>query len=110
MGPGSVIVDMAAEQGGNCELSKAGEEIQHGGVLVVGTRDIASTMPVHASFLYARNIAELLALLAKDGAFVLDLTDEILDGACVTHAGEVRHEPTRALIAESDAARKEAGH
>jgi NAD(P) transhydrogenase subunit alpha len=108
MAPGSVVVDLAAEQGGNCELSRAGEEILHGGVLVVGTRDITSTMPVHASFLYARNVAELLALLTKDGAFALDFSDEIVAGACVTHAGEIRHEPTRLLIAEGEEARKEA--
>jgi NAD(P) transhydrogenase subunit alpha len=66
-------------------------------------------MPVHASFLYARNVAELLALLSKEGAFTLDFSDEIVDGTCVTHAGEVRHQPTRQLLDEGEAARKEAG-
>jgi NAD(P) transhydrogenase subunit alpha len=98
MAPGTVVVDMAAEYGGNCELSQPGEEILHGGVLVVGTRDIASTMPVHASFLYARNIAELLGLLTKEGALSLDFDDEIVAGCCVTHAGEIRHEPTRQAV------------
>ncbi len=98
MAPGSVIVDLAAEMGGNCELSKPGEEILHGGVLIVGTRDLPSTMPVHASFLYSRNVAELLGLLAKDGAFAPDFDDEIVAGCCVTHAGEVRHAPTLELL------------
>jgi NAD(P) transhydrogenase subunit alpha len=98
MAPGSVIVDLAAEMGGNCELSKAGEEVLHQGVLVVGTQDLPSTMPVHASFLYARNVSELLTLLSKEGAFAPDFEDEIVAGACVTHAGEVRHAPTLELL------------
>jgi H+-translocating NAD(P) transhydrogenase subunit alpha len=101
MAPGSVIVDMAAEMGGNCELSRPGEEILHHGVLVVGTKDIASSMPVHASFLYSRNVAELLTLLSKDGSLSLDFEDEIVAGCCVTHAGEIRHEPTRELVEAS---------
>jgi NAD(P) transhydrogenase subunit alpha len=101
MAPGSVIVDLAAEMGGNCELSQPGEEILHHGVLVVGTKDIASSMPVHASFLYSRNVAELLALLSKDGSLSLDFEDEIVAGCCVTHAGEIRHEPTRELVEAS---------
>jgi NAD(P) transhydrogenase subunit alpha len=98
MGPGTVIVDLAAESGGNCELSRAGEEVLHGGVLVIGVKNLPSSMPVHASFLYARNVAELVGLLSHDGAFTPDFEDEIVAGTCVTHAGEIRHAPTRELI------------
>lgn len=106
MRPGSVIVDLAAETGGNCELTIAGEELTHGGVLVYGARDIASSMPDHASKLYARNVSELLLLLHKgrtadapaDSPLVPDFDDEIVAGSCVTYAGQIRHEPTAALL------------
>jgi H+-translocating NAD(P) transhydrogenase subunit alpha len=98
MGPGTVIVDLAAESGGNCELSRAGEEVLHDGVLVVGVKNLPSSMPVHASFLYSRNVAELVGLMSHDGAFTPDFEDEIVAASCVTHAGEVRHGPTRELI------------
>jgi NAD(P) transhydrogenase subunit alpha len=106
MRPGAVIVDLAAESGGNCELSVAGEEIVHGNVLVYGARDIASSMPDHASKLFARNVSELLLLLHKgqpaDAAagspLVPDFDDEIVAGSCVTYAGHIRHEPTAALL------------
>ncbi|MEJ7726527.1 MAG: NAD(P) transhydrogenase subunit alpha [Actinomycetes bacterium] len=108
MRPGAVVVDLAAETGGNCELSVAGEEIMHGGVLVHGARDIASSMPDHASRLYARNVSELLLLLhggAADGTaaappLVPDFGDEVVAGCCVTYGGAVRHEPTAALLAD----------
>jgi NAD(P) transhydrogenase subunit alpha len=98
MAPGSVIVDLAAESGGNCELSKPGEEIDVDGVIVHGVRNLPSSMPFHASFLYSRNIAELLGILVHDGAFAPDFDDEIIAGTCVTFAGEVRNEPTRKLL------------
>ncbi|HEV2590531.1 MAG TPA: Re/Si-specific NAD(P)(+) transhydrogenase subunit alpha [Gaiellaceae bacterium] len=84
MRPGSVIVDLAAETGGNCELTKPGEEIVESGVTIVGTTNLPSTMPTHASQLLSRNMASLLGLLVKDGALVLDWDDEIVSGACVT--------------------------
>jgi len=90
MRPGSVIVDLAAESGGNCELSRPGEEIRHHDVLVWGARNIWSDMPAHASKLYANNVAALLLLMTKDGDVSPDLDDEVLAGCCVTHAGEVR--------------------
>ena len=89
MRPGSVIVDLAAETGGNVELTRAGEIIQVGGVTIDGTRNLPSTMPVHASQLYSKNVSTLLLLLVKDGALKLDFTDEIVKGACVTHNGEI---------------------
>jgi NAD(P) transhydrogenase subunit alpha len=92
MPPGSVIVDLAAETGGNCELTVAGETLVHRAVSVVGPRNLPSEMPMHASALYARNLVNLLALLVKDGELVLDFDDEIVAGCCVTHAGEIRVE------------------
>jgi proton-translocating NAD(P)+ transhydrogenase subunit alpha len=86
MRPGSVIVDLAADAGGNCELTQPGEEIDHGGVGIVGFTNLASTMPAHASQLYARNVAALLQYLAPDGTLVLDWEDEITAGTCVTRA------------------------
>ena len=84
MRPGSVIVDLAAETGGNCELTRPGEEIVAGGVTIVGTTNVPSTMPTHASQLLSRNMSSLLELLERDGALVLDWDDEIVAGACVT--------------------------
>jgi NAD(P) transhydrogenase subunit alpha len=98
MAPGSVVVDLAAESGGNCAASVAGQEVWVGEVLVHGARNMPSGMPVHASKLYARNVANLLMMMAEDGVVEPDLTDEVLSGCCLTHAGEVRHEPTRGLL------------
>ncbi len=92
MRPGSVIVDLAAETGGNVELTKAGEDVDVGGVTIIGARNVPSTMPLHASQLYARNVANLLLHLVKDGAIKLDFADEITKGACVTHGGEIVNE------------------
>ena len=83
MRPGSVIVDLAAEAGGNCELTEPGEEVVRGGVTIVGFTDLASRMPYHASQLYARNVMALLLHLAPDGELALDFDDEITAGACV---------------------------
>ena len=98
MRAGSVVVDLAAESGGNCELSEPGKDVDANGVTVYGASNLASTMATHASFLYARNIAELLGLFAVDGAFKPDFDDEIIAGTCVTFGGEVHHEPTRLLL------------
>ena len=84
MRPGSVIVDLAAEAGGNCELTEPGEEVERGGVTIVGFTDLASQMPYHASQLYARNVTALLLHLAPEGELALDFDDEITAGACVT--------------------------
>jgi len=84
MRPGSVIVDLAAETGGNCELTRPGEEIAENGVTIVGFTNLPSTMPTHASQLYARNVAALLTHLAPEGELKLDFEDEITKGACVT--------------------------
>jgi proton-translocating NAD(P)+ transhydrogenase subunit alpha len=84
MRPGSVIVDLAAETGGNCELTQPGEEIAVGGVTIVGTTNMPSTMPTHASQLLSRNVAALLGVLVHDGALSLDWDDEIVAATCVT--------------------------
>jgi H+-translocating NAD(P) transhydrogenase subunit alpha len=83
MHAGSVIVDLAAEAGGNCELTEAGTEIEHGGVTIIGFTDLPSRMPAHASQLYARNVSALLQHLAPGGTLTLDFDDEITAGACV---------------------------
>ncbi len=84
MRPGSVIVDLAAETGGNCELTQPGEVVARDGVTIVGLLNLPSTMPFHASQLYARNVSSLLQHLAPDGQLALDWDDEITAGACVT--------------------------
>jgi NAD(P) transhydrogenase subunit alpha len=84
MRPGSVIVDLAAETGGNCELTQPGREVEDGGVTIVGLTNLPSLMPTHASQLLSRNIASLLGLIVKDGELALDWDDEIVAGACVT--------------------------
>ena len=95
---GSVIVDMAAESGGNCEVTRPGQVLEVDGVWVDGTTNIPSTVALHASQLYARNISNLLHLLVVDGGLKLDFEDEIIKGCCVTHAGQVVNERARQLI------------
>jgi NAD(P) transhydrogenase subunit alpha len=84
MRPGSVIVDLAAESGGNCELTQPGSEIVENGVTIVGTTNIPSSMPTHASQLLSRNVASLVGLFVRDGELVIDWDDEIVSGSCVT--------------------------
>ena len=86
---GSVVVDLAAEAGGNCELTEPGEEVVREGVTIVGPTNLPSTMPFHASQLYARNVFALLHHLAPEGTLALDWEDEITAGACVTRKQEV---------------------
>jgi proton-translocating NAD(P)+ transhydrogenase subunit alpha len=96
MKPGSVIVDLAAETGGNVEGTEAGKTVVVSGVTIIGTLNIPSTMPFHASQMYSRNIASLLALmLKKDGTFDLDMTDEVVKGTVITQGGNVVHEATQ---------------
>jgi len=89
MRPGSVVVDLAAEAGGNCELTEPGEEVVREGVTIVGLTNLPSSMPFHASQLYSRNVSALLHHLAPEGKLVLDWDDEITAGACVTRQQEV---------------------
>ena len=103
MAEGSVIVDLAADGGGNCELSEPGKEVERAGVVVYGMTNPPSAMPTHASFLFSRNVANFLGLLVTDGKLEPDFDDEIIAGACVVRAGEVVHEPTRELLAKEGA-------
>jgi NAD(P) transhydrogenase subunit alpha len=89
MRPGSVIVDLAAEAGGNAELTKPDEEVSHDGVTILGPTNLPSSMPYHASQLYARNVSALVQHLAPEGELALDFEDEITSGACVTRKEEV---------------------
>jgi H+-translocating NAD(P) transhydrogenase subunit alpha len=99
MRPGSVIVDLAAETGGNAELTKPGEVITTtNGVTIVGPLNLPATMPSDASRLYARNIFTLLGILIKDGALALNFDDEIVKGTTLTHGGKVVHGPTLAAL------------
>lgn len=92
---GSVIVDMAAETGGNCEVTKAGKDVDHKGVLVIGPKNLPSTVAVHTSEMYTRNLANLLTLMVEDGAIHLNWDDEVIAETCLTHDGAVKHAPTR---------------
>ncbi|MEK7285611.1 MAG: Re/Si-specific NAD(P)(+) transhydrogenase subunit alpha [Chloroflexota bacterium] len=99
MRPGSVIVDLAAETGGNCELTEPGRVIERDGVTIIGTTNLPSTMPYHASQMYSRNIASLLALFLKDGRLAFDWNDDVIKGTVITNDGRVVHEGTRKLLA-----------
>jgi NAD(P) transhydrogenase subunit alpha len=94
MRPGSVIVDLAAEQGGNCELTQANQEVVEHRVTIIGHTNLPSTMSHDASTLYARNVAELALLVLKGGKLNVDLNDEIIKGALLTHNGQIVHGPT----------------
>ncbi len=101
MSEGAVIIDMAADSGGNCELSVAGDVVVTHGVTIVGLSNPPAAMPTHASFLYARNIANFLALLVKDGELDPDFEDEIVAGTCVVRNGEVVHGPTAEALGQN---------
>jgi NAD(P) transhydrogenase subunit alpha len=90
MKPGSVIVDLAAETGGNCELTQGGSEIVRNGVAILGPLNLPSTMPINASQMYAKNLSAFLGHIVQDGKLRLDFEDQIIRDTCVTHAGEVR--------------------
>lgn len=98
MAPGSVIVDLAAEQGGNCELTKAGQTVVRNHVKIIGPVNVPSGMPLHASQLYAKNLLALLKLMVKDGAVTLDFSDEIIEQTTVTHAGDWKSPTIKSLL------------
>jgi NAD(P) transhydrogenase subunit alpha len=98
MKPGSVIVDLAAERGGNCELTRCDETVEEHGVTIVGPSNLPSSIPVHASQMYARNIQTLVNHFVKDGSWTLDMEDEITAGCVVTTGGEVVHPRIRELM------------
>jgi NAD(P) transhydrogenase subunit alpha len=99
MKPGAVIVDIAAETGGNTELTVAGEDVMYNNVLIHGAVNLPSTMPEHASEMYSKNLENLLALMVNDeGELALNWEDEVVSGACLTHGGEIKHAPSKQLI------------
>ena len=98
MKPGAVVVDMAAETGGNVEGTVAGEKVWINDVLVIGPVNIPSRMPVHASEMYAKNLFNFISPFIQDGALALDWEDEVMAGACLTHAGEVRHAGVKQVL------------
>lgn len=99
MKPGAVILDLAAESGGNCAVTRPGERIEHHGVTVYGPVNVPSMLPVHASAMYSKNIQNFMGLLqGEGGALQLDWADEILASSVVTHEGEIRHAATRERI------------
>ncbi|HEV2523049.1 MAG TPA: Re/Si-specific NAD(P)(+) transhydrogenase subunit alpha [Candidatus Acidoferrales bacterium] len=98
MKSGSVIVDLAADGGGNCELTQPGQEVRHGGVTILGVLQVASMMAEDASQLYANNLYSLLSLFLKDGKIFLDWNDEVIAKTALTFAGEVKHEATREFL------------
>jgi NAD(P) transhydrogenase subunit alpha len=100
---GSVIVDLAAESGGNCAATLPGRVIEVDGVWVDGTTNIPSTMALHASQLYARNVTNLLQFLFSNGELKLDFADEIIRNCCVTHAGQIASERARQMMGVSAA-------
>jgi NAD(P) transhydrogenase subunit alpha len=99
MKTGAVIVDILAENGGNCELTRAGETVQHGGVRIVGPVNLPAQLAYHASEMYARNLYNLLSPALKDGVLGFDWSDEVFAGTVLTNAGQVKHEPTAKLLA-----------
>jgi len=98
MRPGAVLVDLAAESGGNCEATKPGETVVIGAVTVIGPVGLPSMGAIHASDMYAKNLFNFVSLMVKDGALNLDWEDELIAKTCLTHAGEIKHEPTRKLV------------
>jgi NAD(P) transhydrogenase subunit alpha len=99
MRPGSIIVDLAAEQGGNCELTEPGQEAVKHGVVIIGPVNLPSTVPFHASQMYARTVTNYLLHLLKEGRVHLDLSDELTRGPLVTHQGEILHQAVKATLA-----------
>jgi NAD(P) transhydrogenase subunit alpha len=98
MKKGAIVVDMAADSGGNVAGSRPGETVLVDGVTIVGTANLASRMPVHASEMYARNLYNFLSPFIKNGELALDWNDEILAGSCLTHEGKIRHEGVRKAL------------
>jgi NAD(P) transhydrogenase subunit alpha len=99
MRPGAVIIDMAAETGGNCELTQAGKTIRENGVMIIGPKNLPARVPFHSSQMYAKNLQSFLSLLMdKNGAVVREFSDEILAASLLVHDGEIHHGPTRELV------------
>jgi NAD(P) transhydrogenase subunit alpha len=102
MKAGSVIVDLAADGGGNCELSRPGETIHVGGVTLLAPLNVPATLPFHASLLFSRNLTAFVQAFTKDKTFQLDFNDEIQQGALITYDGEVKHARTRDALQKAE--------
>jgi NAD(P) transhydrogenase subunit alpha len=102
MRPGSVIIDLAAEKGGNCAVTKPGEKIVHQGVIVIGPINLSAEVPVHASQMYAKNISTFLLHMIKEGKLDLDMEDEITKGAMVAHGGQLVHEAVLSALEKEE--------
>ena len=100
MHPGSVIVDLAAEQGGNCACTEPGKDVVRNGVTIIGPINLPSSMPVHASQMYAKNISTLLQYLVKNGELQLNFEDDIINSTCVTHAGEILNQRVKEALVQ----------
>ncbi|HIE01427.1 MAG TPA: Re/Si-specific NAD(P)(+) transhydrogenase subunit alpha [Thiotrichaceae bacterium] len=98
MAPGAVIIDLASEGGGNCELTQPGQTITHNDVVIHGPLNVPSQTPIHASEMYAKNVFNLLSPMIKEGALQIDWQDEVIVGCSLTHGGEIKHVPTRELV------------
>jgi len=98
MKSGSIVVDLAADGGGNCELTQPGQEVRHGGVTILGVLQVASMLAEDASQMYANNLYSLLSLFVKDGKISLDWNDEVIAKTALTFAGEIKHEATREFL------------
>lgn len=103
MKPGSIIVDLAADGGGNCELSVPGETVQVGGVTIMAPLNLAASVPAHASLLFSRNLTAFVLAFTKDKAFVVDFADDIQQGAVITHDGNVKHGRTLEALQKAGA-------
>lgn len=101
MRPGSVIVDLASEMGGNCELTVKGETVERHAVTIMGPLNLPGGTPVHASQMYAKNMSAFLSTVIKEGKLNLDFEDEVVSGTCITHGGRVVHEATRQTLEEA---------
>jgi NAD(P) transhydrogenase subunit alpha len=101
MKPGSVIMDLAAENGGNCEVTEKDKVVTHNEVIIDGTSNIPASMPVHASELYAKNISALVLYMTKEKNLNFDMDDEIISGSTYTHEGKITHKPTTDILEES---------
>ena len=101
MTPGSVIVDLAAEQGGNCELSIPGRTVDEGGVRIIGPINVPSTIPYHASLTYAKNVANFVALMVEKGVIDADVDDAIVQESAVARNGEIVNERVRDALGQS---------
>jgi len=102
MKPGSVIVDLAAPEGGNCELTVPGEDVVKNGVVIIGQTNVAGSVPMDASLLYARNCLSLALLVSKAGAITIDTSDDVVNGTLLTHAGAIHHAATAKRLSEKN--------